>query len=129
MTQLSVSDGKLNIEVKGWDRLWALRSHLSIPLEDVVRVYADSQIAEPWWKGLRVAGSNLPGVLAAGTFYHHSQWVFWDVHNPEKVVVIELRHEHYAKLIVEVEDPAATVAAIQRKLDLGVSPNTRLTRA
>jgi len=129
MTQLSVSDGKLNIEVKGWDRLWALRSHLSIPLEDVVRVYADSQIAEPWWKGLRVAGSNLPGVLAAGTFYHHSQWVFWDVHNPEKVIVIELRHEHYAKLIVEVEDPAATVAAIQRKLDLGVSPNTRLTRA
>ena len=129
MTQLSVSDGKLNIEVKGWDRLWALRSHLSIPLEDVVRVYADSQIAEPWWKGLRVAGTNLPGVLAAGTFYHHSQWVFWDVHNPEKVIVIELRHEHYAKLIVEVEDPAATVAAIQRKLDLGVSPNTRLTRA
>jgi len=129
VTQLSVSDGKLNIEVKGWDRLWALRSHLSIPLEDVVRVYADSQIAEPWWKGLRVAGSNLPGVLAAGTFYHHSQWVFWDVHNPEKVIVIELRHEHYAKLIVEVEDPAATVAAIQRKLDLGVSPNTRLTRA
>jgi len=129
MTQLSVSDGKLNIEVKGWDRLWALRSHLSIPLEDVVRVYADSQIAEPWWKGLRVAGSNLPGVLAAGTFYHHSQWVFWDVHNPGKVIVIELRHEHYAKLIVEVEDPAATVAAIQRKLDLGVSPNTRLTRA
>ena len=102
MTQLSVSDGKLTIEVKGWDRLWALRSHLSIPLEDVVRVYADSQIAEPWWKGLRVAGTNLPGVLAAGTFYHHSQWVFWDVHNPEKVIVIELRHEHYAKLIVEV---------------------------
>jgi hypothetical protein len=129
MTQLSVSDGKLNIEVKGWDRLWALRSHLSIPLEDVVRVYADSQIAEPWWKGLRVAGTNLPGVLAAGTFYHHSQWVFWDVHNPEKVVVIELRHEHYAKLIVEVEDPAATVAAIQRELNLGVSPNTPLTRA
>ena len=63
MTQLSVSDGKLNIEVKGWDRLWALRSHLSIPLEDVVRVYADSQIAEPWWKGLRVAGTSLPGVL------------------------------------------------------------------
>jgi len=129
MTQLSVSDGKLNIEVKGWDRLWALRSHLSIPLEDVVRVYADSQIAEPWWKGLRVAGTNLPGVLAAGTFYHHSQWVFWDVHNPEKVIVIELRHEHYAKLIVEVEDPAATVAAIQRELNLGVSPNTPLTRA
>ena len=68
-------------------------------------------------------------MLAAGTFYHHSQWVFWDVHNPEKVVVIELRHEHYAKLIVEVEDPAATVAAIQRELNLGVSPNTPLTRA
>lgn len=116
MTELSVSDGKLNIEVTGWDKLWALRSHLSIPLADVVRIYADPEIGQAWWKGLRVGGTNIPGVLAAGTFYHHGQWVFWDVHNPANAVVIELRHEHYAKLIVEVEHPAAVVVAMQEQL-------------
>jgi len=116
MTELSVLDGKLNVEVKGWDKLWALRSHLSIPVEDVVRIYADPEIVQGWWKGLRVAGTNVPGVLTAGTFYRHGNWIFWDVHNPDKAVVIELRHEHYAKLIVEVENPADTVAVIESQL-------------
>ena len=116
MTELSVSDGKLNIEVKGWDKLWALRSHLSIPIEDVVRIYTDPEIGRGWWKGLRVGRTNLPGILTAGTFYQHGNWIFWDVHDPEKAVVIELRHEHYGKLIVEVEDPQGTVAAIQAQL-------------
>jgi hypothetical protein len=35
-----------------------------------------------------------------------------DVHHPEVAVKIELDHEHYAALIVEVQNPAATVAAI-----------------
>jgi hypothetical protein len=116
MTRLSVSEGKLIVEVEGWDKLWSLRSHLAIPVQDVVRIYADPEIAQSWWKGLRLAGTHVPGVIAAGTFYHHGDWIFWDVHDPGNAVVIELQHERYAKLIVEVENPAATVAAIQREL-------------
>jgi hypothetical protein len=39
--------------------------------------------------------------------------VFWDVHDPQKTVVIQLRDERYARLVIEVEDPRATAAAIQ----------------
>ncbi len=116
MTTVSVSDGNLIVEVEGWDKLWSLRSRLVIPIHHVVRVYADSNIAEDWWKGLRVAGTHLPGVIAAGTFYHHGNWVFWDVHNPEKAVVVDLRDERYEKLIIEVPDPADTVARLQATL-------------
>jgi hypothetical protein len=116
MTNVSVSDGNLVFEVEGWDKLWSLRSHLVIPIQHVIRVYADSHIAESWWKGLRLAGTHLPGVIAAGTFYHHGNWVFWDVHNPENAVVVDLRDERYAKLIVEVPDPADTVARLQTVL-------------
>ena len=42
--------------------------------------------------------------------------MFWDVHDPEKTVVIRLKDERYARLVVEVEDPTATVAAIQEAL-------------
>jgi len=116
MTQLSVADRKLVLEVEGWDKLWSLKSRLEIPLEHVVRIYADPNIAQSWWKGLRVAGTHVPGVIAAGTFYRHGGWVFWDVHNPDKAIVVELRDERYAKLIVEAQDPAETVAAIQTVL-------------
>ncbi len=116
MTIISVSEGNLIVEVEGWDKLWSLRSRLAIPIHHVVRVYADPKIAEPWWKGLRVAGTYLPGVIAAGTFYHHGNWVFWDVHKPENAVVIDLRDERYEKLIVEVGDPAETVARLKTTL-------------
>jgi hypothetical protein len=53
----------------------------------------DPAIAHGWWRGLRMPGTNIPGVLTAGTFYQDGKRVFWDVHNPENTVVIELKHE------------------------------------
>jgi hypothetical protein len=116
MTSVSVAQGNLIVEVKGWDKLWSLRSHLTIPLQHVSRVHADTTIAEGWWKGLRVGGTNLPGVITAGTFYHHGNWVFWDVHDPAKTIVIDLRDERYEKLIVEVADPVETVGRLSAAL-------------
>jgi hypothetical protein len=116
MTSTSIADGKLVVEVHGWDKLWALRSRLEIPVEHVSKVCVDPSISDAWWKGLRVGGTHLPGVITAGTFYHHGDWVFWDVHNFANAIVIELRDECYARLIVEVEDPAATVSLLQAAL-------------
>jgi hypothetical protein len=62
-------------------------------------------------RGLRLLGTSVPGVIAAGSFYD-GEWLFMDVHNHAQAVKIELDHEHYAALIVEVEDPAATVSTI-----------------
>jgi hypothetical protein len=47
--------------------------------------------------------------------YHggrEGELVFWDVHDPQKTVVIRLRDERYARLVIEVEDPEATVARV-----------------
>jgi len=38
--------------------------------------------------------------------------VFWDVYEPEKTIVIELAHERYKKLIVEVEDTKQEIQKI-----------------
>jgi hypothetical protein len=55
-------------------------------------------------------------VLTAGTFYQHGKRVFWDVHNPENTVVIELRDERYDELIVEVADPQLIVEQVRAAL-------------
>jgi uncharacterized protein (DUF1778 family) len=39
--------------------------------------------------------------------------VFWDVADPENTIVIELEHERYKKLIVEVENPPREVKKIK----------------
>ena len=33
------------------------------------------------------------GLITAGTFYQEGERVFWDVHEPEKTVVIRLKDE------------------------------------
>ena len=58
----------------------------------------------------------MPGVITAGTFYQEGECVFWDVHDPEKTVVIRLKDERNARVVIEVEDPPATVADIQEAL-------------
>ena len=112
MVDISVSGGKLILDVRGTDQLWALKSSLEIPLQHVTGVRADSSVAHGWWHGIRLPGTNIPGVITAGTFYQHGRRVFWDVHNPDNTIVIELRDERYSELIIEVADPKTAVDLI-----------------
>ena len=116
MVDLSIANGNLELQVRGADKLWALKSSLEIPLRHIAGIRADPSVAHGWWHGIRLPGTNIPGVLTAGTFYQHGKRVFWDVHNPENTVVIELRDERYDELIVEVADPQLTVELVRAAL-------------
>jgi len=116
MVDVSVESGKLMLQVRGADKLWAFKSSLEIPVEHVLGIESDPAVAHRWYHGLKLPGSNIPGVISAGTFYHNNQRVFWDVHNPDKTIAIALRDERYNQLIVEVADPAATVALVKSVL-------------
>src|ERR1700733_4684080 len=116
MVDLSISGGNLLLHVRGADKLWAFKSSLEIPLAHVVEVRADATIAHGLGHGLRMPGTNIPGVLTAGTFYQDGKRIFWDVHNPDNTVVIELKDERYNELIVEVAEPAAAVQLVKAAL-------------
>lgn len=116
MVDLEVKEGNLVLHVRGADKFWALKSTLEIPLQHIAEVHVDPKIARGWWHGMKLIGTEMPGVLHAGTFYQHGHRIFWDVHDPDNTIVIELRHERYGELIVEVADPAAAVQLIQSYL-------------
>lgn len=116
MVDLSVAEGKLTLHVRGADKLWAFRSSLEIPLVHIAGVRTDPAPARGWYHGIRMPGTNVPGVITAGTFYQDGKRVFWDVHHPEKTIVIDLHDEHFNELIVEVADPEAAVKLIQNSL-------------
>jgi len=116
MVEVSVVEDRLHLQVMGADKLWALKSSLEIPLRHIAGVRADPSVAHGWYHGIRLPGTNLPGVITAGTFYQHGNWVFWDVHHPENTIVIDLHDERYSALIVEVANPQLTVDMLRAAL-------------
>jgi len=119
MVDLSIAEGKLVMRVEGADKFFALKSSLEIPLEHVTGIRADPEVARGWWHGIRAPGTQIPGILTAGTFYEHGQRIFWDVHHPDNTVVIGLRDERYNELIVEVANPGAAVETVRAMLPRG----------
>ncbi len=116
MVEITLQGDRIRFEVQGWDRLWALKSQLEIPLAHIRSVRMDAEPARGWWHGLRMPGTQIPGLLTAGTFYQLDGAVFYDVHDPERTIVLELEHEHYRRLVIEVSDPVATVRTIENAL-------------
>jgi len=115
MATISIDGSDLTINVQGLDKLWALKSRLTIPIAHVRGATVDPGIVgEP--KGWRGPGAHIPGVIVAGTFHQDGQRVFWDVHDKNKAVVIELEDDTYQRLVVEVDDPRATVELIERSV-------------
>jgi hypothetical protein len=113
MVVISVRGDKLRLQVKGLDKLWAMRSRLDIPLGSIRAARVDPEVARGLWKGVSAPGTHIPGFIIAGTFYQDDKRIFWDVKDPEKTVVIELVGQRYDQIIVEVSDPAAAVRLIE----------------
>ena len=113
MATISIDGSDLTIDVQGMDKFWSLKSRLTIPMAHVRGATANPSIASEY-KGWRGPGTHLPGVIVAGTFHQDGKRVFWDVHNKDKAIVIELKDDTYQRLVIEVDDPRATVELIER---------------
>ncbi len=119
MVHYEITGDTLHLTVEGMDKVWALKSQLSISLRNITGVRLDGEIVKRWWHGLKIPGTSIPGVITAGTFYQDGKRVFWDIHHPQEAVVLSLDHETYDELVIEVEDPAAFVREVQQKIRSG----------
>ena len=114
MVDVTVEGDRVVFNVEGLDKLWSFRSRVEIPLAHITAAEVNHELVGRWWHGVKMVGAELPGLFAAGTFYYHGELVFWDVRDPASTIIVSLEHERYRKLIVEVADPARTVAEIAR---------------
>ena len=112
MADVEITDAELVVQVQGFDRVFALKSEIRVPLEHVIGAESGQEVAGNWFHGIRAPGTSVPGVIVAGTFYWHGDCAFYDVHHPEKAVAITLRDEKYQRLVVEVDDPARVIQTI-----------------
>ena|SRR5215472_10784967 len=109
MVNIDVNGSTAIFEVQGLDKLWSFRSRLEIPVSHIQTAYQDPNSTMEWFDSLRLMGTSIPHIFRAGIFYQQGDRVFWDVHNLQNAIVVELEHEHFSKLIIEVADPAAAI--------------------
>lgn len=119
---IELTTDSLTVHIQGADRLWALRSHLEIPLANVVSARAANEEAHEWFHGLRVGGAEIPGVISVGRFYSHGEVVFWDVHHPDRAIAIGLQDERFDRLVIEVENPGQEIARIREAIAVVAMP-------
>ncbi len=113
MVKVSVSHGHVVLKLEGAKRLLALKSTVEIPLNSIKRV----SLTPPKWLFAAVrAGTHLPGIMMAGTFWTRQGKQFYYVRDPEKCVTLTLRDHEYSKVVFQVDDKVAVAARIGKAL-------------
>ena len=112
MATISVDRDVIRVKLHGWERVWALRGGVTIPLARVRSVEIAPPDLRP--KGLRAPGAYLPGVIAAGTWRWRGVKEFWSVRNKQKALALNLSGGGYTRVVVQVDDPAAVAAEIEQ---------------
>ncbi|MFI9508357.1 hypothetical protein [Nocardia sp. NPDC052566] len=112
MVELEVSGGRVNVEVLGAHRFWALRRRFTFDRIAVTAVGMAERTLNPPW--LRMPGTYLPGVIAAGTYHDRraGRKEFWDTRFKGQAIRIDLAGAGFTRIVVDVADPAATIAAL-----------------
>jgi hypothetical protein len=112
---VTIEDDNLVFELHGVDEFLSIKRSISVPLQHVVSV---STGRVPWqpFKQLRVAGTSLPGVIKDGRFLSSDGMMFFEMHDPDKCITVNLDHERYKKIVFEVENKEATANQINDAL-------------
>jgi hypothetical protein len=112
---MDITPDALIVRLRWWEKICALHGDLRIRL-DHVRGATDDDGFRGWELGLRLAGTRLPGVIAAGYFRKQGQTLFAYLTRNRQPLVIELRDEPWARAIIGVADARATAARINAAL-------------
>jgi hypothetical protein len=109
--RVSIADGRLRIDRSGAARWFG--ASVDVPLSHVVSVArADQQLVRRWNKGIRLAGIEIPRRVAWGVYRQDGKLTWWDIGRGRDALRIMLRDERLDELMVEVEDPAAVMQAL-----------------
>ena len=113
MVSVSIEGDRLVVRLSGWQAFLALRRTVDVPIRNVVSA-STGTVTSLRPNGIRLPGTYLPGVIAAGSYWWKDRgWSFWSVRHPEKAVDIRLENAKLHRIVVEVADPYATAAMIE----------------
>ena len=109
---IEVAGGDVVVRLSGWRRVWAVTSKLVIPAGNVVDVAHDPEARAHVRAKLRRSAART-GVMRLGAYHSLQGWSFWAIGLGRNAVVITTSGVRFRHVVVEVEDPAATVREVE----------------
>jgi hypothetical protein len=111
---VEVEGRDLVVKPRGLGKLWSMRGEVRVPLGTVRSVRPEPNAASiP--RGLRLPGSHVPRMFSAGSYRGGPGRSFWLVGDGLHGLVIDLAADApFDRIVVEVDDPVATVATISQ---------------
>ncbi|MEJ6400326.1 hypothetical protein [Nicoliella lavandulae] len=108
--KVELTNDQLIILPQGVNKLAALKSKIVIPLRNVAGASIDTGILNES-KGFKNLGTALPNYWA-GSFVKDGEKTFFNIKRGNKPLVIQLKNEHYQRLVLGVDNPEHLVDAI-----------------
>ncbi len=118
MARVAIENNNVQVQLSGADKFWGFHGSLQIPLSHVTqaRVEDENGWVHMWRK---IAGTAVPGVKMAGTFFMEGGLAFVDYEDGRSCLVLQTQHERYRVVIVQPDrdqDPDALAAEINRRV-------------
>lgn len=114
MPQLELTDSELIVRLGKWEKMMALHPDIHIPLQQVRGATEDAGFggASGFKLGLRIPGTHVPFVVAAGTYLKDGDRQFVFTRRKLQTIVIELADNEWTRLVIGVPDAHAEAARI-----------------
>lgn len=112
--KIELKEGNAIFELTGVDRILAIKSRLVVPLHHISSVTTEKADWR-YFNELKVAGARLPNVVKDGGFWSPKDGLlFYEMHDPNSCVTVELFEERYKKIIFQVDDKEATATQLRK---------------
>lgn len=111
--KVTVNNDSLDLAFAGMDRVWEMKSKLSVPLADVanVEVLPLEEVAKA--PVAKIYGEGAGPEHSSGYFKGADGTELWSVHGEETVLVVTIADGKYSRLVLGVTDPQAAADAIR----------------
>ena len=103
MAEVHIEGDTLHIDLSLADKILAVHGSMRIPLQHIAGItVADESAWGMMWR--KIIGTNAPGIKIAGTFFSGDGLVFCDFRDGKSCLQINVTHETYTKIIVQLDD-------------------------
>ncbi|MFW9943215.1 MAG: hypothetical protein ACFFFT_19415 [Candidatus Thorarchaeota archaeon] len=115
--KIRIDNSDLVFELHGIDTILSIKRKIRVPLKHVTSVSTERVTLKPKFQ-MRLVGARLPTIIKDGRFLTSEGMMFFEMHNPDKCITVSLNHEHYKKIVFEVDNKEAMAKKINDALKL-----------
>lgn len=101
----------IRIELSKLEKLLSLHDSFKIQISQIIGIY--NTLLPYTWKEIRAPGTEIPGLIKAGTFYTFRGTEFWMLRKKDNPVRIELKNNKFKRLIVGIDNYERWVFVIE----------------